>query len=342
MRFSSFGFNKGHATPYGLITYQTAYCKTHYRAEFLCASMIYEQSLEKCASIIQEAEKLGTKVLSPCLNKSLANFSILNGEIIFGLSKIKGVGEIANNIVTDRKQNGVYKSISEFIKRINPNKKVLENFVYAGVFDCFGDERSKQFEQIKNPEQEDIISLFDFQEESEPWDWLETAKNEFKTMNMIFDLSGINYKLKQYNIHAKMDDIEHKGYIVALGIKQNMRKTKDGYILHSFQFFDQNGMQEILSPDDLGKNYEWQKVIIAIDKSSIRYSIRKFYTLDAFLEKYRKVFLELTMKEKDSLNINLKSGNTSIYAKVDDQTFHLGDYKLDLDFLLEQNIQFIA
>jgi len=143
--FARYGFNKSHATCYALIGYQTAYLKARYTPEFMTALMNSEQNdIERIAVLVNEAKKEGLKVLPPDINESLENFTLLsNNNIRFGLAAIKNVGHnIVRAIVEEKKKNGPYQSIGDFLNRIESkdlNKKSFESLIKAGAFDQLGD-----------------------------------------------------------------------------------------------------------------------------------------------------------------------------------------------------------
>ncbi|MDD3734870.1 MAG: DNA polymerase III subunit alpha [Candidatus Pacebacteria bacterium] len=139
--FASYGFNRSHATAYAIIAYQTAYLKAHFPVEFMAVLMNTEQkNIDRLTILINEAKKMGIKVLPPDINESLKKFTVVNEKTIrFGLGAIKNVGvNIVEKIVQERKENGSYKSITDFLERVNGNiinKKSLESLIKAGVFD---------------------------------------------------------------------------------------------------------------------------------------------------------------------------------------------------------------
>ncbi len=144
--FARYGFNKSHSCAYAMIAYQTAYLKTHYPVEFMSALLTSEKSdVERIGFVIEECNKMGIEVLAPDINESWRNFSVIphKKQIRFGLFAIKNVGEgIVGTIVNERKANGPFKSIDDFISRISSkdlNKKSLESFIKAGVFDKFAE-----------------------------------------------------------------------------------------------------------------------------------------------------------------------------------------------------------
>ncbi len=142
--FARYGFNKSHSVAYAIIAYQTAYLKTHYPIEFMSALLTSEKAdVERIGFVIDECKKMGIEVLAPDINESWRNFSVIphKKQIRFGLFAIKNVGEgIVGRIVDERKTNGHFQSIDDFISRINSkdlNKKSLESLIKAGVFDKF-------------------------------------------------------------------------------------------------------------------------------------------------------------------------------------------------------------
>ena len=146
--FARYGFNRSHATCYALIGYQTAYLKAHYTPEFMTALMNSEQNdVDRIAVLVAEARKEEIDVLPPDINESLENFTLIPPAAIrFGLAAIKNVGHnVVEAIVRERKKNRSYKSIGDFLNRVESkdfNKKSLESLIKAGAFDGLG-ERSQ-------------------------------------------------------------------------------------------------------------------------------------------------------------------------------------------------------
>ena len=152
-KFAGYGFNKAHAAAYGIVTYQTAYMKAHYPAEFMCAQISSEiGNFDKLPGFVAEAEEMGLKVLPPDVNRSLDRFAPEEGQVRYGLAGIKSVGEgAAEAIVRERKANGPFKSFTEFCERVDPaavNKRVLEALIKCGAMDGFGMHRARLFNAI--------------------------------------------------------------------------------------------------------------------------------------------------------------------------------------------------
>ncbi len=164
-KFASYAFNKSHATCYSWVAYQTAYLKAHYPAEFMAGIM--SRSLDNINDItkfMDECRSMGIPTLGPDVNESRQKFSVnKKGEIRFGISAIKGVGgAAADAIISEREKNGPYKTIFDFIQRVNlgaVNRKCVESLVLSGGFDGFGQLRREDF-FAKNNKGEMFIDTF--------------------------------------------------------------------------------------------------------------------------------------------------------------------------------------
>jgi DNA polymerase-3 subunit alpha len=151
--FAEYGFNKSHAVAYAMIAFQTAFLKTHYKEEFIAASMSTSSTnTDKLREYVEELKRLKVDVVRPCINSCSAEFKADTNKIYYGLGAIKSVGyEAISNVVNERKKNGVFKSLNDFINRVDPkdvNKLQLEGLVKAGAFDEIDDNRKKIFSSI--------------------------------------------------------------------------------------------------------------------------------------------------------------------------------------------------
>ena len=157
--FAAYGFNKAHAASYGRVAYQTAYMKANFPEEYMSAVLTADAGdTEKISEIIHECTRMGIDVLPPDINESFAPFSVVptkdneRAKIRFGLTTIKNFGEgIAEAIIEERKLNGQYTSLQDFLTRItgkNLNKKSLEALIMSGSFDRF-EERGKLLHNIE-------------------------------------------------------------------------------------------------------------------------------------------------------------------------------------------------
>lgn len=151
--FAGYGFNKSHSAAYSLITYQTAYLKANYTAEFMACLLSLEASnAEKLAFYLQETKDMGIEILPPTINQSDIDFSVIDNKILFGLQGIKNVGTTAlENIIAERSKKP-FLDLFDLCKRIDlrtSNKRVLENLICAGAFDCFAGTRSQKYEEVQ-------------------------------------------------------------------------------------------------------------------------------------------------------------------------------------------------
>ncbi|MCK5211178.1 DNA polymerase III subunit alpha, partial [Candidatus Parcubacteria bacterium] len=157
--FAGYGFNRSHAACYAMIAYQTAYLKAHWPTEFMAALLIADQqNLDRLAIEIEECQRMEINVASPDINQSYESFTVVTSgtaanltadkdekvnTIRFGLHAIKNIGEnIAQVIIKERKENGPFNDISNFLERITDkdlNKKSLESLIKSGALDKFGD-----------------------------------------------------------------------------------------------------------------------------------------------------------------------------------------------------------
>lgn len=143
--FAAYGFNKAHSASYGRVAYQTAYMKANYPVEYMSAVLTAESGdVEKISEIVNECAKMKIKVLPPNINESYKGFTCVNQETIrFGLYTIKNFGaDIGEAIMLERKNNGPFKSIGDFLDRVknkNLNKKSMEALIKSGSMDEWAD-----------------------------------------------------------------------------------------------------------------------------------------------------------------------------------------------------------
>ncbi|MFN4196657.1 MAG: DNA polymerase III subunit alpha [Caldimicrobium sp.] len=143
-KFSEYGFNKSHSAAYALLSYQTAYLKAHYPVYFLASLLTYEiNRSEEVSKYLSLAEKMGIKILPPCVNSSSAGFIVENGAIRVGLQAIKNVGEEAVQEIIRKRP---YKDFIDFCQKVDTqkvNRKTIETLIKAGAFDALETNRAK-------------------------------------------------------------------------------------------------------------------------------------------------------------------------------------------------------
>ncbi|MCE9534324.1 MAG: DNA polymerase III alpha subunit, partial [Planctomycetes bacterium] len=145
VKFGGYGFNKSHSAAYALVSYQSAYLKHHYTAEFMAALLSSEiddgNKRDMLVDHIGDARKFGVQVLPPDVNRGEADFTVTNGQIVFGLTAIKGLGRGASeNIVNARTEKGPFRDLFDFCERVDQrvvSKAAIEKVIKAGAMDLF-------------------------------------------------------------------------------------------------------------------------------------------------------------------------------------------------------------
>ncbi|MBP6123444.1 MULTISPECIES: DNA polymerase III subunit alpha [Providencia] len=155
-KFAGYGFNKSHSAAYALVSYQTLWLKAHYPAEFMAAVMTADMdNTEKVVGLVDECWRMGLKVLPPDINSGLYHFHVNDeGEIVYGIGAIKGVGEgPIEAIVEARQQGGFFKEIFDLCARVDIkkiNRRVMEKLIMAGAFDRLGPHRAALMSSLED------------------------------------------------------------------------------------------------------------------------------------------------------------------------------------------------
>ncbi len=167
--FAQYAFNKSHSTCYAYVSYQTAFLKANYPAEFMAAVLSRNiTDIKKIGVFMDECRRMGIQVLGPDVNESNVRFTVNEkGNIRFGLGAIKGVGENAvRSIIEERTKSGPFKDIYDFVERNDlhqVNRKNLEGLVISGALDCFREiSRSQYIETVESEEATFIEQLIKY------------------------------------------------------------------------------------------------------------------------------------------------------------------------------------
>jgi DNA polymerase-3 subunit alpha len=144
--FSDYAFNRSHTAGYGLVSYWTAYLKANFATEYMAALLTsVRDDKDKSAQYLNECRRMGIKVLAPDVNESFSDYAAIGGDIRFGLSAIRNVGEnVTESIVRNREVKGRYESFGDFLAKADQivcNKKTIESLIKAGAFDSLGHSR---------------------------------------------------------------------------------------------------------------------------------------------------------------------------------------------------------
>ena len=186
-KFAEYGFNKSHSAAYGLVSYQTAYLKTYHPEAFMAAIMTCDlDNTDKVIRYVAECRRMGFKLLPPNINRSEIVFDVIAPKTLgFGLGAIKGIGlQALVPLVEERQKNGVFKTLSDFAKRVNLmgiGKKTLELLNESGALDTFGYSRAvmasnisalvKHSQELHSAKLTGQLSLFtDMGDESTNWE----------------------------------------------------------------------------------------------------------------------------------------------------------------------------
>jgi DNA polymerase-3 subunit alpha len=155
-KFAGYGFNKSHSAAYAVLSYQTAWLKAHYPAEFMAAVMTSDMdNTDKLVALKDDCRELGLAVLPPDINRSEAEFEAADGQTIrYGLGAIKGVGRAAvDSMIAERESGGAYRSLADLCRRIDldrVNRRMLEALIKAGALDALGPNRRTLMEQLSD------------------------------------------------------------------------------------------------------------------------------------------------------------------------------------------------
>jgi DNA polymerase-3 subunit alpha len=239
-KFAGYGFNKSHSTPYGLLTYQTAFLKANFRIEFFAAIMTLDMNnTDKLCAYYQDAKKNEIKIMPPDINISESDFIIdyANDAIIYSLSAIKGSGDhVVREIVKERKKRGPYKSIFDFIERLEPsgvlNRRFVENFIKSGTFDKLHPNRKQLWKSldlimsIKPSLDQGVLFENTYPQLTNTEEWNETEKlqNEFSAVGFYVS----SHPVQQY------EDILKQCRFSSLAEAKELSKSRVVAIINGF------------------------------------------------------------------------------------------------------------
>jgi DNA polymerase-3 subunit alpha len=283
--FCNYAFNKSHSATYAYVAYQTAYLKANFPQEYMAAVMSVE-NIDHLPMIVDECKRMGIEVVPPDVNKSSSAFSVEGKAIRWGLSQIKGCGEVvAQDIELDRKKNGNYKSIFDLTRRLNLfekvtiNKIALESLVKAGTLDSLPGTRAQKFASVeksladalswKVEKQSAQMALFGSDLEKEPaleeiadWSFSDSLLKEQKVLGVQIsahpldeyyaEIKGFaDFELSDnVQISERMDSNVKIGALVSY---VNEKPTRDGKTIAILILQDKNGKLEAFCGTD-----KWQ------------------------------------------------------------------------------------
>lgn len=244
MDFASYAFNKSHAAAYAFVTYQTAYLKHFYPAQYMAAllSSVLD-SPEKVAGYSSVCERMGIRILPPDINESIAGFAVTNGDIRFGLAVIKNVGiGCVEAITEERNANGKYKNYRDFARRtasLSVTKRVHEYLIKAGAFDALGEKRScllMDYESVIDSFADDMkrnvagqLSLWG--DEEETVEAFSTDIPEFSKKELLsLEKESIGYYISGHPLHEYTEDIARLSTVKFSDFQTNDTEENEGIL----------------------------------------------------------------------------------------------------------------
>lgn len=293
LEFANYGFNKSHSVAYALITYQTAYLKTHYPHEFMAALLTSEMNdSDKMLKNLNECRSMGIEVLPPDVNESERAFSVVGNKIRFGLEAIKGVGSSTIDAIVEARgklSSGQFADLYEFcestdLRRVN--RKVLEALIKAGAFDSLGGHRAQLFaasgsafdagqaaQRDRNVGQHSMFGAFDAASdgdsvvktlpEVEPWSQEELLQYERACLGFYVTdhpLTSFAQTLHPYTTHTTVSVREERdGVEVRIGVilsSLTERRNKKGDLFAKIKVEDQLGFLDVFVSAALYEQYQ--------------------------------------------------------------------------------------
>ncbi|WP_027854661.1 DNA polymerase III subunit alpha [Marinobacterium litorale] len=277
-KFAGYGFNKSHSAAYALVSYQTAWLKTHYPAPFMAAVMSSDmQNTDKVVIFIEECRQMGLTVCLPNVNSGEYMFTVNDAdEVVYGLGAIKGVGEGPVEAIVQARRDGPFEDLFDFTKRVGTkrlNKRVLEALVRCGALDGLGAHRAVLWEAIpaalKAADQEahnqdagifDLFGEMEAQAESDPyenyrgareWSDKERLQGEKETLGLYVTGHPIDEyepELKHF-VRKKLVEIQpargQAQKLAGLVVDMRMKKTKKGDNLCFLTLDDRSARMEV-------------------------------------------------------------------------------------------------
>ncbi len=341
--FAQYGFNKSHAAAYALIAYQTAFLKTYYKEDFIAATMSTElTNTSKLREFVEELKRLKIDIVRPSINDSFADFKTEKNKIYYGLGAIKNVGfEAISNIIKEREKNGKFKSLVDFINRVDAkdvNKLQLEGLVKSGVFDEFDNDRNKILlsipkiiQKIKNINEDKInnqTNLFnDNNDNIVDFDYVQSVKwnkkvllsEEFKSLGFYISDHPLNEydeifnQLKIISYKEFLNNNDNEALVAGTIMSIQEKKSAKGTPFAIVKFSDNKGEFELFLFSEIlvqnrDKLRESESFVLTLQKDKLikegsqrRVNVRKISSLDDMLNK---PYSKVTIELKENYDIN--------------------------------------
>ncbi|MGD9209799.1 MAG: DNA polymerase III subunit alpha [Desulfobacteraceae bacterium] len=242
-KFGGYGFNKSHSAAYALISYQTAYLKTHFPVEFMAALLTSEMnSIDGVVKFITECRSHDIDILPPDINASNKAFTVTDNKIRFGLVAVKNVGEGAiEAIIEARDEKGTFSNLFDFCERVDlrkVNKRVIESLIRCGAFDSTNDYRSRMIaaledaldygQRIQKERSDPQMGLFDFGDASQatlnvpPLPLIdEWEESEF----LMYEKEALGFYISRHPLERYRSQLEKYANVTAETIKESSDRS---------------------------------------------------------------------------------------------------------------------
>lgn len=275
-RFADYGFNKSHAAAYALVAYHTAYLKANYPVEFLAATMTLDMgNTDKLSDFRQEAVRMGLNVLPPNVAKSCYEFEVEDGQIVYALGALKGVGHNVIDEIVKTRNEQPFDDLSDFAERVDAkvlNKRTLDALVCSGAFDVFADNRAQldagldrvmahaqRISENARIGQDELFGGAGVQKEkiilpdAQPWKTADRLSREHKAIGLYLTAHPLDeYKTvlekleipRWENFQAQVRKGKSAGKLAATIIGKQERKTRNGNRMGILVLSDPSGQYE--------------------------------------------------------------------------------------------------
>jgi len=360
-KFAGYGFNKSHSAAYAMVTFQTAWLKTYYPDEFMAAILTSDKdNTDKVVRYIDEVKRMGIVLGPPDVNHSYLEFSAITQDeqdiILFGLGAIKGVGKSAVlSVIETREKDGEFKSIQDFVNRIDPskvNKRFVESTIKAGGFDAFGYSRKALLDQLEliietakkasDAKKNAVGSLFGDDEEittvelrlnnSEEYGLKEILDFEKETLG--FYVSGHpldEYRESidelNYTLSSEIEGTKDGAYVIFIGKVEDVAKkiSKKGNQFGIVNLMDFHGNVEIMLFSDKLEQLEEMnleepiafKAKITHTEMFTRIGVTKIMTLKQAAKETKKVKKEVREVPQEPIHVAIRlDENTEILDEL--------------------------
>ena len=350
--FSSYAFNKAHATAYSIVSYRTAYLKCHYPAFYMAALITSVlNSSSKVEEYFEECKRIGIKILPPSINLSKYNFSVENNNIRFGLLGIKGVGKnIVDKLIQERKENGDFSDLYNFCKRCDGrdlNTRTIEALVKSGCFDDLGNNRREMLENIDNilsnlkrKRFDNIAGQIDLFESGEQTQVHFNSYPEFDKNTLLkFEKEVIGFYLNDHPLSQYKDIIQANDFDILRDVFNDSEKYHDNKSVTLLCFVDKikkkttrkgdtmafanisdisSSAEMLVFPKILAENYEYltpDKPLVIFGRVSIRDEEQPQIICEKidFIENFSSQKLYLKVNSLNDENLRKASELLSIY-----------------------------